>query len=165
MEVDMSNVGTRGSRGGAPEPYRRFLGFICWETGRDKNNLLRFAGLFLLWTVTHEGISFIQTNVEMSTTLAWMLAVVPALPGVLAVLAYFKFLREADEMVRRIHLTGMAVGFGAGIFVWMGLQMPLPPGTSDKEMLFTLHLHKALIFLAMIVGWVAGQSIATRRYK
>lgn len=145
--------------------HRKFLGLICWETGRDMRNLLRFAGLFFLWAVSHEAVSYIQTHVEMSMTLAWILAFVPALFGVLAILAYLKFLREADEMVRRIHLTGMAVGFGAGIFVWLGLQMPLPPGTPDKEMLFTLHLHKALIFLAMIVGWVAGQSIATRRYK
>jgi len=147
------------------DTYRRFLGFICWQTGRDARNLLRFAGLFFLWAFSHEAVSHIQTHVEMSMTLAWVLAFVPALPGILAVLAYLKFLREADEMVRRIHMTGMAVGFGAGIFVWLGLQMPLPPGTPDKEMLFALHLHKALIFMAMTFGWVAGQSMASRRFK
>jgi hypothetical protein len=145
--------------------HRRFLGLICWGTWRDKNNLLRFMGLCLLWAVSHEGISHIQTNVEMSMSLAWTLAFVPTLPGVLAVLAYLKFLREADEMVRSTHLIGMAVGFGAGIFVWMGLQIPQLPGPPGKEMLFAMHLHKGLIYMAMIAGWSIGQSVATRRYR
>ena len=153
------------ARGSQRKSHRRFLGLICWESGRDKRNLLRFAGLFLLWAISHEAISFIQTNVAMSMTLAWVIAFMPALPGVLAVVAYLKFLREADEMVRSIHLAGMAVGFGAGVFIWLGLQMPVPPGTPDKEMLFTLHLHKALVYMAMVFGWVVGQSVATRRYK
>ena len=159
-------MSAQGERDDMPAgTYRRFLGLICWETGRDRGNLLRFAGLILLWAISHEGISYVQTNVEMSMSLAWALAFVPALPGVLAVLAYLKFLREADEMVRRIHVAGMAVGFGAGIFVWMGLQIPLQPGAPGKEMLFAIHLHKALIYMAMVAGWVTGQSVATRRYR
>ena len=145
--------------------HRRFLGFICWETGRDKRNMLRFGAMIVLWVFSSEVVAHIQMNVEVPMALAWMLAFVPALPSALAVLGYLKFLREADEMIRRIHLTGMAVGFGAGAFVSMGLHMPHPLGPPYKEMLFLMHLHKGLIYITMVLGWSFGQLAAARRFK
>ena len=163
----MSNVGTRESRGGTPESYSRFLGFICWETGRDARNMLHFAGWFVLTVFSREAVNFTELQVGVPAVLAWGLALAPALPAFLAVMAYRKFLREADEMIRHIHITGLAVGCGAAFFVSMALQVPLSYGDPFpyKDVLAAAVVHKTLVFMAMIVGWVHGQRLATRRVK
>ena len=146
---------------------RRFLGFICWETGRDAQNLRRFAGWFLLTALSREAINFTELQVSMSIALAWALAFAPALPAFLAVMAYRKFLRETDEMIRRIHLTGLAVGFGAAFFTFMAVQVPLSYDGSFpyKDVLAGATIHKTLVLMAMILGWMVGQAAATRRYR
>lgn len=147
------------------ETCRRFLGFMCWETGRDKANMLRFGALFLLWAVWHEGIAVLQINIEMSSTLAWVLAFSPVLPAIAAVLAYVKFLREADEMIRRIHITGLAVGFGAGLFVWMAIKPPILHDPTHRDVFMTAYIQRTLMFMAMIFGQAIGQFYASRRYR
>jgi hypothetical protein len=164
MEVDMARESTGGV---SADTYRRFLGFICWETGRDARNMMRFAGWFALTAFSREAVNFAELQVSMPAVLAWVLALVPALPAFLTIMAYRKFLREADEMIRHIHITGLAVGCGAAFFVSLGLQVPLSYGDPFpyKDVLAAAVTHKTLVFMAMIFGWVYGQRLATRRYK
>ena len=149
------------------DTYRRFLGFICWETGRDARNMMRFAGWFVLTVFSREAVNFTELQVSMPAVLAWVLALVPALPAFLTIMAYRKFLREADEMIRHIHITGLAVGCGAAFFVSLGLQVPLSHGDPFpyKDVLAAAVIHKTLVFMAMILGWLHGQRVATRRFK
>ena len=151
----------------APAQCRRFLGLICWESGHDARNLFRFAIWFLVTAFSREAINFFELQVSMPLALAWMLAFVPALPAFLTVTAYRKFLREADEMVRRIHLTGLAVGFGAAFFTFMAVQAPLSYGDPFpyKDVLTMATIHETLVLMAMILGWMVGQAAATRRYR
>jgi len=150
---------------GSAATCRRFLGFMCWESGRDKTNVQRFAAWFLLWAVWHEGIAILQINMDMPLIFAWVLAFSPVLPAIGAVLAYVKFLREADEMIRRIHITGLAVGFGAGMFVWMAIKPPILHDPTHQDVFMTAYVQRTLMFMAMIFGWVIGQFIASRRYR
>ena len=50
-----------------------------------------------------------------SVPLAWLFPAASAFLGVMAVRAYVIFIRNADELLRKIHLQALAVGFGAGL--------------------------------------------------
>ena len=90
-------------------------------------------------------------------TLTWALAVLPLLPAIAVFAAFIKFLRETDEMVRRVHMNGLAVGFAAGAFVVMGIQ---PPAVADGTT-----FDKELVFAAMAVGMSVGTIWSARRYR
>lgn len=147
----------RESTGAEPTLQRRFTECLWGQTARDRRNNKRFVALCLVWAVCFTGVDLIQEKTAVSDSVAWALAFVPALPAIATVAAYLKFLHEADEMIRRVHLTGLAVGFGAGAFVVMGIQAPGLAGDRifDKE----------LVFAALVFGWVFGQLWATWRYK
>ena len=83
-------------------------------------------------------------------------ALVPVVVGFLALAAYLRFLRQADEMTRRMQLEGLAIGFGAGIVFTMGYPVletagwPVVPDSTPA--------------VVLMVGWGVGQILAVRRY-
>ena len=148
---------TQGNTEAPSSPKRRISDCLWGETARDKRNLKRFAATMFVWAIVFTGADWVQENRDVSDGLAWALAVLPLLPAIAVFAAFIKFLRETDEMVRRVHMNGLAVGFGAGAFVVMGIQPPaIADGTSfDKE----------LVFAAMAVGMAAGTLWSARRYR
>lgn len=55
--------------------------------------------------------------------LGWVVAVLPALLGLLAVMSYGRYLRDADEFQRMIHLKALALGFGGGWLAVAGYRL------------------------------------------
>ena len=45
----------------------------------------------------------------------WVVVSIPVLVGLIAMMVYRNFLRQADELLRHIHYEGLAVGFAVGL--------------------------------------------------
>jgi hypothetical protein len=88
---------------------------------------------------------------------AWVVALLPDLFALGVVLAYVRFLRGADELMRRVQLEGLALGFGAGFFFAMGYRLLERAGAPG------LDINDASI--PMLIAFFAGQTIALWRYR
>lgn len=85
--------------------------------GVDWRSVRRLMGFYLFWAVCFVGASqVIKRALVESPPLLWAIAALPSIAGALVVLAYVRFLRDADELQRVIHLGALAVGFGVTFF-------------------------------------------------
>jgi hypothetical protein len=127
-------------------------------TETDRRNSNRFA----LWTFAW-AVAFIAATVALkhlpglSRPAAWAIAAAPSLLGVIAILAYLRFLRQADELQRRIQLEGLAFGFGVGAVFAIGYQLFQLAGAPRLDL-----TDGALV---MFLSWTLGQFLAQRRYR
>ena len=144
---------------GKPEPKTLWDSIVCGPgTAQDKKNQYRFVLFTLLWAVVFTGANYIlKQDYEFSAPVAFGIAVVPTIAGIYALLAYMKFLREADEMIRKMQFEGLAFGFGIGVIFTLSYQVFERAGAPHLE------LDDAAFVLMM--GWVAGQLLAFRRYQ
>ena len=67
------------------------------------------------------------------------------------------FLRNADELLRKIQLQGLAMGFGAGVVFVTGYQLLEAAGAAQMQ---TDHL-----IMVMMFSWVAGQLYGMWHYR
>jgi cbb3-type cytochrome oxidase subunit 1 len=130
----------------------------CSGTAADRRNQYRFVAWLSGWAVTFLAATWLlETYDDLGRAVAWSVAVVPNLFAVAALFAYLRFLREADELVRRIQLEGLAFGFGAGVIFAMAYftlkRLGVPQLTGDQ-----------MVFV-MMMAWVTGQLAATWRYR
>ena len=126
-------------------------------TERDSRNLRvfniwLFAALILFMTAT----VVLAEKFVAPGGLAWSITILAIFLAVMAVRAYMHFLRNADELLRKIQLEGLALGFGVGVVFLLGYRLLERLGawqldTSDPVVIF--------------VGfWALGQYLGVRRY-
>jgi hypothetical protein len=85
-------------------------------TPEDARNLRRLYVVGAVWYASFiGGLLLLDTWAEGHTARSLLVATVPALLLVPTVRASARFLREADELTRKIHVEAMAIGFGAGM--------------------------------------------------
>ena len=127
-------------------------------TAQDKKNQYRFILFTLFWAICFIGASFVfKQDYDLSTPVAYAIALVPTAAGICALLAYMKFLREADEMIRKMQFEGLAFGFGIGVIFTLCYQVFESAGAP--------HLEIDDAAFVMMMGWIAGQILAFRRYQ
>ena len=138
-------------------PFRRSLRHCLFgATPTDRRNNLRFLAFTLCWAAVFVGTGLVQKYMAPPNPWSWIVAFLPAIPALLALAAYVRFLKEADEMVRTIQFQGLAYGFGAGVLVKFGVQLP-------ADLANAVHMDFGL--LAMMLAWSIGQAVAARRYR
>ena len=130
----------------------------CSGTAADRRNQYRFVAWLAGWAVSFVAATWLlETYDELGRGTAWSIAVVPNLFAIAALFAYLRFLREADELVRRIQLEGLAFGFGAGVIFAMAYftleRLGVPQLTGDR------------VVFVMMMAWVVGQLAATWRFR
>jgi drug/metabolite transporter (DMT)-like permease len=126
-------------------------------TPRDTRNLRIFNVWCIASAVMFVGVTFlIKKNVVPNGPLAWGLAIANLVVAFLAVRSYMLFLRSADELLRRIQLEGLALGFGAGAVFMLSYRI--------FERLGAPTLDSADPFVVMAIFWALGQYIGLRRY-
>lgn len=127
------------------------------STARDRRNQYRFLIWAALWALVFVASGLTQRYVELDGAPLWLVAFAPTLPAILVVASYLKFLREADELVRRVQMEGLALGFGAGVLLIIAVQLPeTTPITQFKG---------SDVLFVMMLGWAIGQVWATWRYR
>lgn len=125
---------------------------------RDRANQRRILWTTFAWAVAFVGVSqAIKKELLAEGPLLWALAVVPAVLGVVVIVAYSRFLREADELQRLIQLNALALGFGGGLFAFYAYRVFERLGAPQA------HLEDAT--LVMIALYVLGIILGTRRYR
>ena len=82
---------------------------------RDRTNLEKFRRWFLLFVFAFVlAVIFLgPTDGGLEQTPPWrfVLAILPLLPGYFASCAFFKFLKEADELLRNVHYEAASKSF------------------------------------------------------
>jgi hypothetical protein len=127
-------------------------------TEADRRNQYSFVGWCLAWALTLTGvIVYLETHSDFRGTGAWLLAVLPFALSIGALLSYLRFLRMADELLRKIQVEGLAIGFGAGVLFTLGYRVLERAGAPQMSASDTV--------LLMIAGWLVGQLAATWHYR
>ncbi len=137
--------------------WRQML-LSCSGTAVDRQNQYRCAAWLFAWAVSFVGITTVLVSDHgLSQQVAWMLAAAPNIFAVFALLGFLRFLRMADELMRRIQLEGLAIGFGCSVIFAMGYSLfehaGAPPVDSND------------LLMVMMLGWVAGQIYSMGRYR
>ncbi len=130
----------------------------CSGTELDRRNQYRFIAWLMAWMVSHLAATWaLQADQGITGSTVWLVAVAPNAFGIAAVFAYLRFLRMADELLRRIQLEGLALGFGAGVVFAMGYQL--------LELAGAPQLNISDPVVVMMVAWAVGQLMSMRHYR
>ena len=120
---------------------QRYRTFTWWMSG----SMMAFAAATIL--IDGERIPEIA---------GWALTIASIVLMVIAMRSYIGFLRQADELLRKVHLEALAFAFGAGIVAMMGYRLCERLGAPK------LDVNDAA--LVMLLCWMAGQWLGARRY-
>ncbi|NIA26927.1 MAG: hypothetical protein GWP02_02650 [Desulfobulbaceae bacterium] len=130
----------------------------CSGTEIDRRNEYRFSAWTLAWAMSYVAASWtLKADLDLATPAAWFLVAVPNLIGIVVVLAFLRFLRMTDELLRKIQLEGLALGFAAGVLVTAGYQLAEAAGAPQLETDY--------IIVVMIFSWTIGQLLGIWRYR
>ena len=133
----------------APNPRTR--------TAKDRRNWWRFGRLCSAFGLTWALVTYLISAGILAVGAQALVAVsVAALLGLGTMAAYYKYLRETDELQRRIQLEGLALGFGAGIFWSVIGSMVARAGTTVPD-------HVSVLSIMMCV-YAIGITVASHRY-
>lgn len=130
----------------------------CVATPQDKRNGRRFNLWCLAWALAYVGAHWaLKGDSELATALVWLLVATPILLMIGTVFSYMHFLRNADELLQKIQIQGLAMGFGAAVVFVTGYQLLEAAGASEMQ---TDHL-----LMVMMFSWIAGQLHGLWRYR
>lgn len=139
------------------EPKRRLLGGHCHTTERDRRNQRRVVGWSLAWVASWLAAGLAFDEDWMGGVVGGVVIVISALLGLAMLWTYRRFLREADELRRKIELDALALAFGiglvAGFTVWLLVQYGV---LAELGILWLLVL--------MVVTHTFGIVVGHRRY-
>lgn len=132
---------------------------FCFGTERDRRNERHLLVWCFLWMGTWLGV-------ELAIDAGWLATGAPADAGAIAAallgigpfLAYRRFLREADELRRKIELEALAAAFGVGIvggITYEFLESSTLVGSADL----------AHVLVAMLMAYSVGVVVGIRRYR
>lgn len=142
-----------------PDANRRSI-LECWRadsTPRDRRNLLRFVLALGAWAVTFAGgARLLRSGIAGEGPFSWLVAALPAVFGLVAVLAYGRYLRQADEFQQMIHLKALGFGFGGG---WLAVA-----GYRLFELLGAPAMDRGTVIAIMAVLYTVGLVAGLRRY-
>ena len=128
-------------------------------TARDRRSLRRYLWILFAWAVCFLAASWlVKVDPFSSGPLGWAVAVLPSIVAVFAVIAYGRYLREADELQRAIQLQALALAVCAGFVVWPAVQLIERLGAPIGEW-------PSVTLLTMVVFYVIGILRSRRRYQ
>lgn len=117
---------------------------------------------FLLWMLA-AAVAYVAATAalrrqpELPALLPWGLTALAMALAAGAIVAFRRYLRGADELVRKIEIDALAIAFGAGALFTM--LYPL------CERLGAPRLGLADAALVLMFAWMAGAWIGWRRYR
>lgn len=88
--------------------------------------------------------------------MGWLIAAIPSALGIGLIVSYRSFLAEADELLRKISVDALALGFGAGIVFMAGYRL--------MERIGAPQIDTSDPIIVMITVWAIAQWIGVRRY-
>jgi hypothetical protein len=125
-------------------------------TPRDAQNYKVYSAWMFGSLIAFVAATLLIDGKYVPTAVGWLLTAATAALMLVAMRSYILFLRHADELLRKVHLESLALGFGAGVVVMMSYRLCERLGAPK------LDVNDAA--LIMMVTWVAGQWLGARRY-
>jgi len=133
-------------------------GFISGSgTQTDRVNNRRVTQFSMLWALAIVGAAWVVKFTTLPDVLKWGIALTPNLLAILVLRSYLKFLRMTDEMWRRIHTEGLAVGFGVSYLFVIGYLVAQGAGAPPLDLTYFV--------LVMTAGWLVGNIMAMKHYQ
>ena len=127
------------------------------ERPEDRRNNWIATGLLLFWVITYVAAGLlIRTTPLPDGWPSYLVALVPIGVSVVAVMAYIRFILRADELLRKMQLEALAIGFGGGFVATFALDLAEKVGLGPFNI--------ATPMMVMVVCWVIGFLAAARRY-
>ncbi len=128
---------------------------ICGQTRTEQRNLRAVWIWSLIW-----GASFLAVAASLPHlrgSFAWLPALLPAVLSIPVLLSYVRFIREADEFMRKVQLDGIAIGFATGSLFCMGYYM--------LELVGAPSLPIVIAAVPLVLGWAIGSFIVAYRHR
>ncbi len=133
-------------------------GIAASSTPIDQANNRRFTFWCIAWAIAILAATWTVTMVEaLPKAAAWVIAALPNIFAIGALVSYMRFLRMTDELQRRIQVEGLAVGFGVGWIFAIGYLVLQAAGAPQ--------LPVTAMILVMTAGWIVGTIRAVRHYQ
>ena len=125
-------------------------------TPRDAHNYRIFTWWMTGAMLTFSAATILIDGKLIPSAMGWMLTAASVVLMVVSMRSYMSFLRNADELLRKVHLEALAFAFGAGIVAMTGYRL--------CERLGAPKLDVNDASLVMLLCWIGGQWLGARRY-
>jgi hypothetical protein len=127
--------------------------------GRDPNhgNRRTVRAWSLAWAAAYAGSAFLTRFADLTGPGVVALGAVTAAMGLGTLVAYRGYLRDADELQRKIELDALAIAVGAALVGGTAIHV-LDQGALLGEFALTA------VLMSMIVGYIAAVIAGHRRY-
>ena len=124
------------------------------STPRDRTNMRWVVITFLGWAIVFVGATKgLKAEMLPPGLISWIVATLPMIAGILAILAYRRFLNEADELQRIVQLQALAFGFGGSLFAMAGYQVFVNLGAPPADTNDFIVVMTGLFSIGNLVGW------------
>ncbi len=134
-----------------------YFGCAGLLTERDARNIRTYnawlIGTLLVWAAA----TILIAKLHIAAPLGWALTAITLVLSIFTVRAYLTFLRDADELLRKIQIEGLALGFCAGVMFMLIWRLCERLGAPKLDMDDP--------FIVMMLFWALGQYLGTRRYS
>lgn len=123
-------------------------------TQRDLRNSLRILAALLAWAVCFVGGSqLIKRGLLPAGVVSWAVAALATVAGIVVLVAYARYLREADELHRMIQLQALALGFGGTFVAIAGYRVFERAGAPAIDVADYTLVMVILYSIGLVVGW------------
>jgi hypothetical protein len=128
-------------------------------TPRDRRNLRQYQVSLIMFALSYVAVVLlIRAGVVSGNGFGWLVALLPSVVALLPVIAFVRFLAEADEMQRLIQLQALAVAFAAGFVLWPALITLARLGVAVPA-------RDDVLTMTIILAYVAGVVMNRRRFR
>ena len=146
----------------SPGALRRLIDHVlyfgCASTETDRRNARRLNALSFAWAVAYVGSTYLfKSNHGLPPAYSGLLITVTALLGAAMLWSYRVFLRQSDEMMRKIHLDALAIGFGFTLLLGITWALLEAAGAPPMNMNY--------LIAGAIFAWMFGVMTGLRRYR
>lgn len=146
----------------SPGALRRLFGKVfyagCSSTETDRRNVRHMNLVAFTWAVTYcVATYFLRSEFNLPVTVAVILVAVPAVLGAVMLWSWVRFLRGCDEMMRKLHLEALAIGFGITVLAIITASLLDAAGVPP------LSVNSILVIAGF--AYMSGVAYSTRRYQ
>lgn len=136
------------------ETNRDSIWLRCTDaTPRDRRHQVRILWMSLAWAVCLVGVALlIKSDLLPAGPIRWLVAALPSVAGLFVLIAYGRYLRQADELERIIQLQALAVGFGGTLLVLVGYGLFERLGAPAVELEHLTLVPTLLYSVALVLG-------------
>ncbi|MEM1202247.1 MAG: hypothetical protein AAGN66_03355 [Acidobacteriota bacterium] len=126
----------------------------CGGPRKDHRNMMRLLAALATWAVCFVGSSqLLKRGLIEPSPLGWLVGLTPSVAALVALFAFARYVREADELQRLIQLQAMAVSLGGTFFAIAGYQVLEKLGAPALDANDYTLVMSGLYTLGILVGW------------